>query len=118
MKLLVYIARALFLLGHNIRVRGHTQHFQQDTVQRILGVQANPGLGEDRGCLDGQQIQSELGRRLSKEATFVLPSSLQWDEVLSSASFPRLNPSVVASIEPATDGDVQEIVGFPLLPLL
>jgi hypothetical protein len=61
-------------------------------------------------CPSGRRVKRELGPRLSGRASISLPSSPEWDLLLARAGSPRINPLFVASVEPATEDDVQETV--------
>ncbi|KAK0724875.1 hypothetical protein B0H67DRAFT_657667 [Lasiosphaeris hirsuta] len=58
------------------------------------------------------RILRELGPRLSGGASILVPSSPGWDQALVRAASPRIHPGFVASVEPATEQDVQEIIKY------
>jgi hypothetical protein len=58
----------------------------------------------------GPQIKKELAPRLSEAAAIFLPASPEWNELVVRASTPRVAPSFIVSVQPATEQDVQEIV--------
>jgi hypothetical protein len=58
----------------------------------------------------GKAIQEELGPLLSENATIVLPSSPDAEDLLVRASSPRISPNYVAIVEVATEEDVQKTV--------
>ena len=60
------------------------------------------------GCPTDSQIQMELGHRLSNKAALSVATSPEWNQLLLRASSPRIRPGFVASVEPATEEDVQE----------
>lgn len=74
-----------------------------------LGARAG---AEPRGGGPNHQVESELGPLLSSGAAISIPSSLGWDEQLVRASSPRIHPGFLASVEPATEQDVQETVKY------
>lgn len=61
-------------------------------------------------CADGNHIKAELGPLLSEGASISLSSSPEWEDLVERATSPRVEPSFVASIEAATEEDVQMTV--------
>ncbi|KAK0611390.1 hypothetical protein B0T14DRAFT_540508 [Immersiella caudata] len=57
-----------------------------------------------------QQLLEELGPLLSETATILTPASTGWDQTRSSS--PRIKPQFIASVEVATEKDVQETVKY------
>lgn len=89
-------------------------HRSFKSIQRIMRLaiatvllQAVAALASD--CR-GKAIQMELGPLLSENATIVLPSSPDADDLLVRASSPRISPNYVAIVEVATEEDVQKTV--------
>jgi hypothetical protein len=55
-----------------------------------------------------QRLLEELGPLLSEKASILTPASKEWDQTRSSS--PRIEPQFIASVEVATEKDVQETV--------
>jgi hypothetical protein len=55
-------------------------------------------------------IEADLGRRLSRHASILLPTSSNFTSLEIRASSPRIEPHFSAIVEVATEADVQQTV--------
>jgi hypothetical protein len=101
MKLLAIVLRAVLVLGNS----GQSQDFLSRSILSHLDE-----LHQTIGCPCGRGIKVDLGPRLSKGARIALTDSPGWDVLTSRAATPRIRPSFIASVEVATEEDVQETV--------
>jgi hypothetical protein len=78
----------------------------------------HPGIGSPTTLQRGfDHVATELGTLLSEDATVTLPSSPEWDALMSRASYPRIHPGYNVVVEVATERDVQETVFQNKTPL-
>ncbi|KAK3325116.1 hypothetical protein B0H66DRAFT_110470 [Apodospora peruviana] len=84
---------------------------QSILADQVLGVASLDDSTRAR-CPSGWQIQRELGPRLSEKAAVAVPSSSDWDRLMVRAAAPRISPRFMASVEVATEKDVQETIKY------
>lgn len=56
------------------------------------------------------QLMNKLAASLSEDATVTLPWSSEWGNLTLRASTPRISPNYIATVEVATEADVQHVV--------
>jgi len=68
---------------------------------------------DDLECPSSDRIKADLGPRLSSGAAISIPSSPEWDQLVARSGSPRIHPIFLASVQPATEKDVQETARAP-----